>query len=159
MNDIAIALALHVLAIVLWIGGVGFATLALLPALRRLPDPAQRIATFEAVERRFALVARGAILLAGASGFYMVVRLDAWNWFASLATWWMSAMVAVWVVFAVLLFVLEPFFLHRRFVRHARAEPDASFRKAERLHWVLLIASLITIIGAAAGSHGLTPFR
>ncbi len=159
MSDVAIALALHVLAIVLWIGGVGFATLALLPAVRRLSDLEQRLAIFEAAERRFAPVARGAILLAGATGFYMVVRLDAWRWFGVPAMWWMSAMVAVWVLFVILLFVLEPFFLHRAFLTHARVAPDASFRNAERLHWVLLIASLVTILGAVAGSHGLMLFR
>ena len=39
MDDVAIARALHVLAVVLWIGGVGLVTTALLPALRRMPDP------------------------------------------------------------------------------------------------------------------------
>lgn len=159
MNDIAIALALHVLAIVVWIGGVGFATLALLPAVRRLPDIDQRLMIFEAAERRFAPVARGAVLLAGATGFYMVARLDAWRWFNMPATWWMSAMLVIWVLFALLLFVLEPFFLRRRFATHARAAPDASFRNAQRLHWILLIASLVTIFGAAAGSHGLMLLR
>lgn len=159
MNDIAIALALHVLAIVVWIGGVGFATLALLPAVRHLPDIDQRLMIFEATERRFAPVARGAVLLAGATGFYMVARLDAWRWFNMPATWWMSAMLVIWVLFALLLFVLEPFVLHRRFAAHARAAPDASFRNAQRLHWILLIASLVTIFGAAAGSHGLMLFH
>ena len=53
MDDVTIARTLHVLAIVLWIGGVGLVTTVLLPALRCLPDPAQRIAMFEAVEGRF----------------------------------------------------------------------------------------------------------
>lgn len=159
MNDMAIAVALHLFAVVLWIGGVGFATIALLPALRGLPEPSQRIATFEAVERRFAPLARGSILLVGATGFYMAFRLDTWSWFASIRTWWMGAMVLVWSIFALLLFVLEPFFLHRRFIARAVSAPDATFRKAERLHWILLILSLVTILGAAAGSHGLAVFQ
>jgi uncharacterized membrane protein len=157
MIDVAVAVALHVLAIVLWIGGAGFATLALLPALRRLPDPAKRIAMFEAMESRFAPVARAAILLAGATGLYMAFRLNIWSWFISLRTWWMGAMLVVWIIFAVLLFVLEPFFLHHRFIAHAKSAPDAAFRKAERLHWMLLIISLVTILGAAAGTHGFVP--
>ena len=36
MDQLAIARALHVLAVVLWIGGVGFVTTVLLPAVRRL---------------------------------------------------------------------------------------------------------------------------
>lgn len=158
MNDMAIAIALHVFSIVLWIGGVGFATAAVLPTVRRIPDEAQRIALFEAVEGRFKWIARFGILLAGATGFYMVVRLDAWSWFGQASTWWMSAMVFVWTLFFLLLFVLEPFVLHRHFKEQASRNSDASFRRAERLHWVLLILSLITILGAAAGANGLRMF-
>ncbi len=156
--DVTIALALHVLAIVLWIGGVGVVTTALLPALRRLQDDDQRIATFEAVERRFAAQARFSILLAGLTGFYMVFRLDAWRWFTVMSYWWMHAMVLVWLAFAAMLFVLEPLFLHRRFVSRARANPRAAFRAMHWLHWALLVLSLITILGAVAGSHGLLLF-
>ncbi|MGH7066383.1 MAG: hypothetical protein ACREFO_15790 [Acetobacteraceae bacterium] len=155
MKDVAIVLGLHVLAIVIWIGGVGFATLALLPALRGVSDPDQRSATFRAIENRFAPVARGSVLVAGASGVYMLARLDLWNAFAQPAMWWMSAMVAVWLAFAALLFVVEPFFLHRRMLRRAGVSQDVSFRKLERLHWILLIAALVTIFGATAGSRGL----
>ena len=35
MDEIAIARALHVFAVVIWIGGVSFVTTALLPAVRR----------------------------------------------------------------------------------------------------------------------------
>ena len=159
MDDLAIARALHVLAIVLWIGGVGFATTALLPAVRRIPDPAQRLATFEAVERRFAPQARISILVAGLSGLYMLVRLDAWDRFTSLPYWWMHAMVLVWLIFAVMLFVLEPFVLHRRFAARAQRDPDGTFRAAHRVHLVLLLLSLLTILGAVAGSHGLLMFE
>ena len=89
----------------------------------------------------------------------MAFRLNAWSWFTALRTWWMGAMVLVWAIFALLLFVLEPFFLHRRFIARAEIASDQTFRKAERLHWVLLILSIVTIVGAAAGSHGLAAFR
>jgi uncharacterized membrane protein len=54
MNEVAIARALHFLAIVLWVGGVGFVTTVLFPAVRRLEAPKQRLALFDAIERRFA---------------------------------------------------------------------------------------------------------
>src|SRR5690348_4589704 len=115
MEDVTIALALHVLAVVLWIGGAGFATVALLPALRRVTNADQRIAMFQAVESRFAPVARSSIVVVGATGLYMVYRMDAWAWFTMSSYWWMHAMVLVWVLFAALLFIVEPFLLHRRF--------------------------------------------
>ncbi len=159
MDDVAIARALHVLVVVLWIGGVALVTTVLLPALRRFPDPAQRIAVFEAVESRFGAQARLSILLAGLSGLYMLVRMNAWDRFTSLPYWWMHAMVLVWLIFAAMLFVLEPLVLHRRFAARARSNPDATFRTIHRFHVVLLALSLLTILGAVAGSHGLLLFE
>lgn len=155
MNDVTLARALHVLAIVLWVGGVGMATTVLLPALRRLPDPVQRITMFQDIENRFGTQARFNILVAGLSGFYMLMRIDIWDRFTSLHYWWMHAMVLVWLIFAVMLFVIEPFVLHRHFAARAKVNPDAAFRTLHRLHIVLLVFSLITILSAMVGSHGL----
>jgi len=157
MDDVAVARALHVLAIVVWIGGVSMVTTVLLPMVRGLDAP-DRVRTFEAVERRFSLQARLSVLLAGLTGFYMLVRLDAWDRFASLSYWWMHAMVLVWSIFAGLLFVVEPLILHRRFAARAEARPDSTFRLMGRLHWGLLVLSALTILGAVAGSHGLRFF-
>ncbi len=158
MADLAIARALHVLAIVLWIGGVGLVTTVLLPVLRRLPNPAQRIAVFEAVEHRFGAQARLSVIVAGLSGLYMLIRMDAWDRFASLPYWWMHAMVAVWLVFAVMLFVLEPFVVRRHFAARASRDPDEVFRKLHLVHIVVLVFGLITILGAVAGSQGFLLF-
>jgi putative copper export protein len=53
MEDTAIARAVHVLAVVLWIGGLGFVTTVLLPAIRLLKPPEERVACFDVFERRF----------------------------------------------------------------------------------------------------------
>jgi hypothetical protein len=68
----------------------------------------------------------------------------------------MDAMVAVWVIFALMLFVIEPAFLHRR-LEQALASPTSGplFDRMERLHWILLTVSLVAVLGAVGGSHGL----
>ena len=154
MDKLAIARALHVLAVVLWIGGVGFVTTVLLPAVRRLKTPAERVAFFDAIERRFAWQARATTLLAGLTGFYMTTRLDLWSRFHSAAYWWMHAMIAVWLLFTLMLFVAEPLVLHRWFQKRAMSDPGGTFALIERMHRVLFALSLITVLGAVAGSHG-----
>ena len=158
MDDTAIARAVHVLAVVLWIGGVAMVTTVLIPAVRRFKDPHERAAFFHAVERRFAWQARVTTLLAGASGFYMADRLGLWPLFRSPQYWWLGAMVLVWLIFTVMLFIAEPLFLDRWFERRARLAPERTFALIQRLHWVLLILSLATLFGAVAGSHGLSFF-
>ena len=157
MNHAIAARALHVIGVVLWIGGVAFVTTVLLPAVRRMTTPAERAAFLESVERRFAWQARGTTLLVGATGFYLVHAWNLWDRFGSASYWWMHAMVAIWTLFTVMLFIAEPFFLHRRILERAEREPEATFRRIERLHRVLLLLSLLTVFGAVAGSHGWLP--
>lgn len=149
-----IALALHVLSVVLWIGGVGFVTTVLLPHVRATRPPAERLKAFEELERRFAWQARGLVLLAGVTGLYMLVRLDLWSAFATASGWWMHAMVGLWCVFAFMLFVAEPLFLDRWLIRQAARRPEQIFRMVERLHWLLFGLGVITVLGAVAGANG-----
>lgn len=75
--DLVVARIIHVLAVVLWIGGVGFVTTVLMPAVRRTEPPERRLQAFLASEERFAWQARVSVALAGLSGLYMTWRLDA----------------------------------------------------------------------------------
>ncbi len=154
MDDLIFARVLHVIGVILWIGGVALVTTVLLPAVGHLKTPAERIEFFETVERGFAAQARITTLITGLSGLYLVYKLDLWQRFLHLEYWWMHAMVLVWALFTLMLFVLEPLFLHRWFIDRARREPEAVFALIVRLHWTLLTLSLITVAGAAAGSHG-----
>ncbi len=157
MDDVALARAIHVAAVVLWIGGVGFVTTVLLPSVRASGTPETRVALFEALEGRFSWQARATTLLTGASGLYLVEALDAWERFGDPTLWWMHAMVLVWLLFTVALFVAEPLVLRRWYARTARENPDGTLRLIARLHVVALTLSLITVLGAVGGSHGLTP--
>jgi uncharacterized membrane protein len=154
MDDAIAARALHVLGVVLWIGGVAFVTTVLLPAVRETRDPAERLALFEKMERRFAVQSRLTTLLVGATGLHLVVRWDLWPRFADPAFWWMHGMVLVWAIFTFMLFVAEPLFLHRWFRARAKDQPEQTFALIQRLHWALLAVSLIVVLGAVAGSHG-----
>lgn len=154
MNDFAVARALHVLAVVLWIGGVSFVTTVLLPAIRDSHAPRDRLPFFERIERRFAWQARFTTLLAGATGFWMTQRYGLWPRFAEAAFWWMHAMVAVWVIFTLVLFVLEPLVLRRWLEQRTARDAEGTFALLERLHRVLLALSAIAVLGAVAGTHG-----
>ena len=154
MDDLAIARALHVFGVVLWIGGVAFVTTTLLPAVRRFEDAEDQVAFFEKVEHRFARQARWTTLLVGLSGFYLGFAMDLWDRFSQASYWWMHAMVFVWAVFTVMLFIAEPLFVHRWFRERAARDPVRTVAFVQRMHWVLLSLSLVTVVGAVLGSHG-----
>lgn len=153
MDDFTLARTVHVIAVLLWIGGVAFVTSVLMPALKATETPQDRLRRFQQIEGRFAPQARIWVLLAGASGLWLVVRADMWSRFLEIRFWWMHLMVALWAVFALMLFVIEPLHLHRRLARSPA--PGKDFDRMLRLHRLLLAAGILTIFGAVGGSHGL----
>jgi uncharacterized membrane protein len=154
MEKFAFATVAHIVAVVLWIGGVAMVTMVLLPVLRGMDSPEEAATLFERLQTRFAWQARIAVLLTGLSGFYMLDYVDGWGRYTDLSYWWVHAMTAVWAIFMLVLFVIEPLFLHRWFVEHAKENPARTFTLTIRLHRVLLIVSLVTVVGAVAGTHG-----
>jgi uncharacterized membrane protein len=147
-----VARMIHVGAVVVWIGGVCFVTTVLLPAMKRKP-PEAWLPEFQAIEHRFAPQARIAVLLVLLSGLYMLYAYDLWDRFMNIRFWWMHLMVGVWVLFAALLFVVEPLVIRR--VARRTAAPEAFLTPMLRLHRVMLALSLLAVLAAIGGSHGL----
>lgn len=152
MDDIIWARALHVLSVIHWIGGVAFVTLVALP-LANTTGGAKGLALFEAIESRFAAQVRWSIPLAGASGLWMTQRMDLWSRFRERGFWWMDAMAMVWLIFAVVVFIVEPL-LGLRLEAFARREPVKALRRLSAIHAILLGLSALTIGGAVAGAAG-----
>lgn len=149
-----LARAFHVVGVVLWIGGVAFVTLILLPALKNIADGEQRLTLFEQLEGRFAFQARIVTVLTGLAGFYMIEFMDVWHRYQLIEYWWMHLMTIIWVIFTLVLFVLEPLILHRVFHQKALKDSDRAFNLIHRMHKILLSLSLLAVLGAVAGSHG-----
>lgn len=153
MDDVTIARAIHVVAVMHWIGGVVFVTTVILPAISAMAEPERRLEMFDAIERRFSGQVKVSVPLAGLSGAYMAERLDVWSRFIAPEGWWLIAMAVVWLLFMVILFVIEPL-LHERFHRAATGDPEGTFRSIQRAHWALGSAGIVVAAAAVAGAHG-----
>ncbi len=154
LDKFALARVIHVLSVVLWIGGVAMVTTVLIPAVRKMKSDANPAAFFESIEARFAWQAKITTLLTGASGFYMLDYIDAWHRYSEPKFWWIHALTVVWALYMLVLFVAEPLILHRLFAKHAQRDPAKTFVVVHGLHFFLLLVSLGTVAGAVAGSHG-----
>ncbi|MFC3531670.1 hypothetical protein ACFOLG_05675 [Vogesella facilis] len=151
-NDYAIARALHVLAILLWVGGVAFVTVVLIPAIRRHIPAAQQYALFETVEHRFGAQARLWVLLALGSGLWMLHATAGWS--RLLDSGWLQLMLAAWLPFFLMLFLLEPLFIHRWLRDRAARDPAGSMRLLQWLHVGLLALTLAAAVAGVVGAHG-----
>jgi uncharacterized membrane protein len=155
MDDVTIARAVHVLAVIHWMGGVAFVTAVILPFIATIAEPGRRLAFFESVESRFSAQVKVSVPLAGLSGAYMAERLGAWHRFVEPQGWWLAAMALLWLLFMAILFVVEPLLARDLFNRRAAADPDGTFRLVQRAHWVLLSAGVVVAAAGVLGVHGL----
>lgn len=157
MEGAVVARAIHVASVVLWIGGVAMATTIVLPLVRAGDQPIERrVPLFEAIEHRFVGQARIATVLVGLSGFYMIESYDLWSRFASLEYWWMPAMVGLWLIFTLMLFVAEPLVLHRWVRAQVLSGNERVLAALHWFHWILLAMSLVVVLAAVADSHEIT---
>lgn len=152
MSWYGVAITVHILGIVWWIGGLAFATLVFLPLLRSdlSSDPFTRI---RAIEHRFAPQARIALTLVGLSGAYMLSVSGLWRALLYPAAWWLDLMILYWAFFALLLFVLEPTGIMKRIV-FSGIDTERGFNRFHTIHKVLLAAGIVVIASAAISSHG-----
>ncbi len=153
-NFFVMARILHVIGVVLWIGGIAFLALVLVPTLRTLPEPEKSFKIFAAVEGRFKGQAKIVTVMTGLSGFFMLFWLNAWDRYLDLSFWWVHLMTFIWVFFTLVLFVIEPILIKRNIHEKAMRDPAVTFKFANRMLMVLTILSMTAILGAIAGVHG-----
>jgi uncharacterized membrane protein len=154
IDDLAVARVFHLLGIVHWIGGVAAVTTIVLPHARRIQERNAAIAVFESFERRFASQARISVAVTGLSGVYMLWRMMAWDRFELLSFWWLHLMVALWLLFALMLFIFEPLGMDRLFRSYALRAHDRAFALATWLHRAALVLATVAIAAGVLGAHG-----
>jgi uncharacterized membrane protein len=120
MSELVLARVIHMLCVILWIGGVTMITTTFLPVLASMPTPERKIDFFNRIKKRFAAQANYTVVFTGLSGFYMVHILNAWSRFTELRYWWVHAMIIVWLFFMLMLYVMEPRVLHGKVKKRHR---------------------------------------
>lgn len=149
---------IHLLTVILWIGGLAFVTGIVLPMAIKTPDPLQKVLTFQRVEHRFAPVAKAYNIITGISGFIMVYLMGWHELYFTRAGLALTFMTAIWVFWFVMLVGLEPIVIRKMLDKMAREgatmDIDGIFRKVKRLHWFMVGISLAAAAAGAIVAHG-----
>lgn len=147
------AIAFHVLAAVVWVGGMFFAYMALRPVAATLLEPPLRLPLWSQVFGRFFPWVWVAIAALPLTGYWMI--LGPFQGFGNVR-WYVHAMQAIgWAMIAVFLHV---YFAPYGRLKRAVAAGDwksagAQLAQIRRLVGINLILGLITITVATAGAY------
>ncbi len=149
---------IHVITVVLWIGGLAFITMLILPMIIKMKDPLQKVLLFQRIEHKFAPLARVYNIIVGISGVIMILSMGWQSIIFTRPGLPLLVMSAVWVMWFVMLFGLEPLIVRKMLDNMARGgtkmDIESVFNRMNRMHWVLVIVSLVGIIAGSVFAHG-----
>ena len=149
---------IHLLTVIIWIGGLSFITIIVIPMLIRWDDPLQKAITFQSIEHRFAPIARIYNIITGVTGFVMVYLTGWYKLYHTAKGLPLLIMTLIWLVWFVMLFGLEPLIVKKMLDRMIKSgvkmEIEAVFARMNRMHWVLLTISLVASVAGIVFAHG-----
>ena len=155
-------LIIHVLAVILWIGGLAFVTILIFPSLYKMQEALQKVLFFQRIEHRFAPLARIYSATVGITGIVMLIHT---GWYTLLFTRegiFLAIMFLIWVFWMIMLFGLEPLVIKKMLESMAKSgekmEIDTVFKRMNVMHWVLLFASMVAAACGIMFAHGPTIF-
>jgi len=141
-----IALTIHIISVVIWIGGVAFVTMVTFPMILRMDKSLEMVLMFQGTEHRFGKIAKIMVILAGLSGLSLIYEKG-----TSSGVW---LMIVIWSFYAALLFGLEKMIFKRLFARPSNdMDTKKVFNILQTFHWVVLGLSLLAIIAGVYAGH------
>lgn len=148
-----IAIALHALAAVIWVGGMFFAYMALRPAAASLLEPAQRLPLWAATFARFFPWVWVAVIVLPVSGYWMAM-----HYFGGMGKVRMYINVMQGLGWVMILLYLHVYFAPYRRLARAVARQDwqdggRQLGQIRRLIGVNLVLGLIVVAVAAGGRY------
>lgn len=98
---------LHVISVVIWIGGVSFVTLIVFPALGRMEDSMAKVSFFMGFEKMFQLLAKILIIIVGSTGILLFLERGGFVALTQEETFLLSYKFFIWLFYFILLFGAE----------------------------------------------------
>jgi putative copper export protein len=142
-----ISLIIHVLSVVIWIGGVAFVTIIMFPMIQRAQSSLEQVLMFQGVEHRFSRIAKVMVILTGLSGLFLIKEKGLSSG--------VLIMIFVWTIYASLLFFLEKPLFKRLFAKPSgeQLKTGQIFFRLQIFHWFVLTLSFLAIAAGIWTAH------
>jgi uncharacterized membrane protein len=150
---ISLLAAIHVVAVVIWIGGVAFVTVIVFPMLLRMEDTLEMVLMFHRLENRFAKHARAYVWITGITGFALLYLQGRFPGLVSTANVGILAMLVAWF-FYVFVLTFEKKIFGKIFGKPESIDAKKVFKALTVFHWVILGISLFAVGAGVWQGHG-----
>ncbi len=149
---LTILLIIHVICVIVWIGGVSFVTTVIFPMMYRTEGSLEKALLFQGVEHRFAGMVKWLIGIVGVTGFGL---LHAQYGFEVLTTGrgiGIVIMLFAWALYTTILLSERKIFA-RIFADPEKIDMNKALRMINAMHWALLTISFAGVAGGIWFGH------
>lgn len=144
--------AIHVVTVLLWIGGVSFVTIIIFPMLVRMGDSLEKVLMFQSVENVFVRLARYYVVVVGITGFLLLYLTDQFSKLFTMQTLGITFMLTVWGLYSFILLFERKIFA-KLFADSKKYDPDKIMVRLSKGHWVILALSLAAVFMGVLVNH------
>ncbi|MBF0537493.1 MAG: hypothetical protein HQL03_04470 [Nitrospirae bacterium] len=148
----SLLMAVHVIGVVMWIGGVVFVTLIIFPMIMRMEQSFEKVMFFQGTEHRFAKIAKVCVFLVGLTGGLLLWRTGEHRILFTLQGIGPTIMLLVWT-FYVLVLLFEAKVFKAVFSGKAQQDTELIFRRLTQFHYVVMGLSLLAIAVGVGAAH------
>lgn len=146
-------LIIHVVSVIIWIGGVAFVTTVIFPLMYRTEGSVEKALLFQRVERRFAGMVRVLVVVVGATGAWMLADRFGPALLLRHGGLGILSMLIAWTFYTAVLLSEQKIF-SRVFADPDKIDMDQALKIINAVHWLLLAVSFAAVAAGVWMAHG-----
>lgn len=149
---LTILLIIHVICVIVWIGGVAFVTMVIFPMMYQTEGSLEKALMFQRVEHRFAGMVKWLIAVVGATGLYMLYAQYGIGILLQTRGIGILIMLFAWALYTTVILSERKIF-GRLFADPEKIDMDKALKMINVMHWFLLIISFTAVAGGVWFGH------
>ncbi len=149
---LTILLIIHVICVIVWIGGVAFVTTVIFPMMYRTEGSLEKALLFQGVEHRFAGMVKWLIAAVGATGFWMLSAKYGITILFDPRGIGIVIMLFAWALYTTILLSERKIF-GRLFADPEKIDMNKALRMINVMHWFLLMVSFSAVAAGVWFGH------
>jgi uncharacterized membrane protein len=150
---LTILLIIHVICVIIWIGGVAFVTLVIFPMMYQTEGSLEKALMFQRVEHKFAGMVRWLIGIVGITGFWLLSEKYGFSILAQGRAIGIDIMIFAWALYTTTLLSEKKIF-SKIFADPEKVDMDKALKMINGMHWFLLFISFSAVAGGVWFGHG-----
>lgn len=151
---LTILLIIHVICIIVWIGGVTFVTTVIFPMMYMTEGSLEKALMFQRVEHRFAGMVKWLVAIVGITGFWMLYAKYGFGILAQARGIGIAIMIFTWTLYTTVLLSERKIF-GKIFADPEKIDMDQALKLINIMHWFLVVISFSAVAGGVWFGHGM----